>query len=95
YSADSGEEADFEALAGDADVFVCEATFQDSDEPWFGHLSAAQAARVAARVRAKKVVLTHLPPGRDFGLSLAEAQREAADLDVQLASDGLRLDLAP
>ncbi|MFN2527007.1 MAG: MBL fold metallo-hydrolase [Actinomycetota bacterium] len=94
YSADSGEEADFDRLAGDADVFLCEATFQDSDEPWFGHLSAAQAARVGSRVKAKKVVLTHLPPGRDFGLSLAEAQREAEDLDVQLAADGLRLELS-
>lgn len=94
YSADTGAEADFDRLAGDTSVFLCEATFQNSDEPWFGHLSAAQAAQIATRVRAKKLVLTHLPPGRDFGLSLTEAQKEVGDLEVQLAADGLRLDLA-
>jgi ribonuclease BN (tRNA processing enzyme) len=93
YSADSGEEADFAGLAGGADVFLCEATLQDRDELWFGHLRASQAGRIAAEVRAKLTVLTHLPPGRDLALSLAEAQAASGDSDVLLASDGLRLEV--
>ncbi|HEX2294905.1 MAG TPA: MBL fold metallo-hydrolase [Actinomycetota bacterium] len=88
YSADSGEEADFSALAGGADLFVCEASNQDSDEIWEGHLRASQAGRIASEVGARRLLLTHLPVGRDLGLSLAEAQRAAPGLSVQLAADG-------
>ncbi len=88
YSADSGAEADFAALAGGADLFVCEASNQDSDEIWEGHLRASQAARIAADVGVSRLVLTHLPVERDLGLSLAEAQRAAGGLSVQLAADG-------
>lgn len=93
YSADSGTEADFEGLAGGADVFICEATFQDSDEEWTGHMSASQAAGVAAGVGAAHLVLSHLPPGRDHGLSLAEADAAGAGLRIQLAADGLELEV--
>ena len=48
FSSDTGDGADFESLAGDADVFVCEATSQDSDEIWEGHLRASQAGSIAA-----------------------------------------------
>jgi ribonuclease BN (tRNA processing enzyme) len=92
YSSDTGEEADFKALAGGADVFVCEATLQDSDDPWQGHLRASQAARVATLAGVRKLVLTHLPPGRDHELSLAEA-RATTDIEVELADDGLRLEM--
>ena len=93
YSADSGEEADFAGLAGNADVFFCEATLQDRDELWFGHLRAAQAGRIANDVGAKLTVLTHLPPGRDHDLSLAEAKATAGGADVLLASDGLKMEV--
>jgi ribonuclease BN (tRNA processing enzyme) len=88
YSADSGEEADFAALAGDADLFLCEASNQDSDEIWEGHLRASQAGRIATGLGVRRLVLTHLPVERDLGLSLAEAQRVADGLTVQLAADG-------
>jgi ribonuclease BN (tRNA processing enzyme) len=95
YSADTGTAADFDALAGGADLFICEATFQDSDESWTGHMSAAEAATVAARVGARRLLLTHLPAGRDYGLSLAEADREGKGLQIQLAADGLKLEVGP
>jgi ribonuclease BN (tRNA processing enzyme) len=88
YSADSGEEADFGALAGGADLFVCEASNQDSDEIWEGHLRASQAGRIASEVGVRRLVLTHLPVERDLGLSLAEATRSAGGLSVELAADG-------
>ncbi|MFN2587708.1 MAG: MBL fold metallo-hydrolase [Actinomycetota bacterium] len=95
YSADSGEGADFAALAGDADLFVCEASNQDSDELWEGHLRAAQAGRVAREAGARRLVLTHLPVGRDLERSLAEARREAGDVPVELAADGAVYEVAP
>ncbi|HYP22689.1 MAG TPA: MBL fold metallo-hydrolase [Actinomycetota bacterium] len=88
YSADSGEEADFEALAGGAGLFVCEASNQDSDDIWEGHLRASQAARIATGAGVERLVLTHLPVERDLGLSLAEAQAAVDGPSVQLAADG-------
>lgn len=93
YSSDTGPDADLSALAGGAAVFVCEATLQNSDEAWEGHLSAAQAGEAAAAAGAKKLVLTHLPPGRDYGLSWTEAHKTSGDAEVQLASDGLKVEV--
>jgi ribonuclease BN (tRNA processing enzyme) len=94
YTADTGMEADFDSLARGCDLFVCEATFQDSDEEWEGHLKASQAGAIAARVGASRVVLTHLPANRDMNLSKAEAQSQADGVEVAVANDGLRLELA-
>jgi ribonuclease BN (tRNA processing enzyme) len=93
YSADSGVEGDFDRIGTEAHVFVCEATVQNSDEPWWGHLSAAHAGSIAARLGVKKLVLAHIRPGRDRELSLAEARETAGDIDVELAGDGLRLEV--
>ena len=56
-------------------------------------MSATQAGAAAATGAASKLVLTHLPPQRDLELSVAEAQKAAPDVDVQLASDGLKLEI--
>lgn len=93
YSADSGTSADFESLAASADLFVCEATFQDSDEEWTGHMSASQAAGVAAGVGVTRLLLSHLPPGRDLGISLAEADAAGGAVQIQLAADGQRFEV--
>ena len=93
YSADCGPTSDFEQLAGGVDLFICEATFQDSDESWEGHMSASQAGSAAHRVGAKRLILTHLPPGRDLGLSLTEAVRVAGDVETRLGADGLRVEV--
>jgi ribonuclease BN (tRNA processing enzyme) len=88
YSADSGDAADFEGLAGGASLFLCEASNQDSDDVWEGHLRAAQAGRIAREAGVRRLVLTHLPVDRDLDLSLTEARREAGDVPVELAVDG-------
>lgn len=54
-------EAAFE-LAAEADLLVCEATFLSRDQELahrYGHLTAAQAARIAAEAGARRLVLTH------------------------------------
>lgn len=93
YSADSGLDADFETLTRGADLFVCEATFQDADDPWTGHLSASQAGTLAAKAEVARLVLTHLPPGRDHVRTLTEAQEAAGSIPVELAEDRRRFDL--
>ena len=50
------------ALADGADLLVCESTFLERDADLaagYGHLTAAQAARVAAEAGARRLVLTH------------------------------------
>jgi ribonuclease Z len=49
-------------LADQADLLIIEATFRDTDEALadeYGHLTARQAARVAAQCGVRKLVLTH------------------------------------
>ena len=93
YSSDTGDGADFEALANGADVFICEATSQDSDELWEGHMRAMQTGTVAQRLGVKRLVLTHLRPGRDHQVTLNEAKAAAPDIAIELASDGTRLEV--
>ena len=92
YSADTGPGGAFRRLAADADVFICEATFQDSDPEWEGHMRASQAAVVATEVGAKHLVLTHLPHDRDLELSLKEA-RAVGEVEVSLAEDLRRIEV--
>ncbi|WP_285733002.1 ribonuclease Z [Nocardiopsis sp. ATB16-24] len=50
-------------LAQDADMLIIESTYLDSEEHLaraHGHLSARQAGRIAARAKARTLVLTHL-----------------------------------
>lgn len=86
YTADTGPGSDFLALARGADVVLCEATYQDSDQPWWeGHMSASQAGRMSSEVGAARLFLTHLPPTRDHQLSLEEARKESGAAAVELA----------
>ncbi|NLA26941.1 MAG: MBL fold metallo-hydrolase [Firmicutes bacterium] len=75
----SGDTEYFKGLvdfAGGAAIFLCEANFQEEDmaSSPSNHLSAAGAARIAARAGVKRLLLTHLHPERDPALSLKEAQ---------------------
>ncbi|MFN2488266.1 MAG: MBL fold metallo-hydrolase [Actinomycetota bacterium] len=93
YSSDTGPDANLSALAHEADLFICEATLQDSDKSWEGHTSASQAGALAAQLRVHRLMLTHLPPGRDAGVSLDEARRTCGDVPVELATDGMRYEV--
>jgi ribonuclease Z len=80
-------------LARDADLLVCESTFLECDADLaerFGHLTARQAARIAAESGARRLVLTHFSQryGDDATVYLDEARQvfddviAADDLDV-------------
>jgi ribonuclease BN (tRNA processing enzyme) len=93
YTGDTGPEGDLAGLAEGATLMICEATFQNGDGPWSGHMSASEAASSAAALGVSHLVLSHLPPGRDLEVSIAEAKGVAGDLEVELAQDGLRLEM--
>jgi len=92
YSADTAPDANVATLARDASLFLCEATLaphEERVEPR-GHLSAREAASLAARAEARTLVLTHYPAAADLGELHAHA-RDAYAGDVIVADDGLIL----
>jgi ribonuclease BN (tRNA processing enzyme) len=73
FSGDTGPCENAVEMARGADLFLCEATYQDPSELTFFHLSATQAAEHATAAEVKRLVLTHLTPGLDHGTSLEQA----------------------
>jgi len=88
YSADTGPGADLAKFAKGTDLLVCEATYQDARKGAPLHLSAREAAETAVRAKAGELVLTHLWPGLDPHVSLAEAKEAAGKIPVDLAKPG-------
>ncbi|WP_042367924.1 ribonuclease Z [Streptacidiphilus neutrinimicus] len=86
------------ALADGADLLVIEATFLDADEHLaeeHGHLTAAQAARVAAEAGVRTLVLTHFSQRYpDLEAHLTEA-RLHFDGEIVVAADLMRVPVPP
>jgi ribonuclease Z len=85
-------------LAAGADLLVCESTFLEPEAELaerYGHLTAAQAGRVASEAGARRLVLTH------FSARYAEPDRfadEAAttfDGEIVVAEDLMRVPVPP
>ncbi len=90
YSADCRWGDGVVATARGADLFLCEATFQDGEEDAAGatgHLTARQAAMAAGRAGAGRLLLTHIPAAADRQVSLEQAHADV-DLPVALAEAG-------
>jgi ribonuclease BN (tRNA processing enzyme) len=73
YSGDTGPCEEAVELARGADLYLCEATYQNASNLTYFHLSAAQAAQHAARADAGRLMLTHITPDLDPDVSLDEA----------------------
>lgn len=88
YSSDSAGGPALVELARDADLFLCEATWQGDGEgyPDGMHLTAREAGRLATEAGAHRLVLTHVLGSLDRNRSLAEAQ-ETFSGDLALADD--------
>lgn len=86
------------ALADGADLLVIEATFLSEDAALaadYGHLTAAQAARVAAECGVRRLVLTHFSQRyQDPARFVAEA-REHFTGDLVVAEDLIRVPVPP
>ena len=92
YSGDCRWGEGLGAAAQSADLFLCEATFQDGQEAAAaatGHLTARQAAMAAGLAGVGRLLLTHLPAAADRRVSLEQAQAEV-DLPIALAEAGRR-----
>jgi ribonuclease BN (tRNA processing enzyme) len=74
YSADSGPCDALGRLADQADLFICEAAWQEWSEglPPI-HLTPQLAGEWAAKARARRLLLTHLRPGSDPAVAAALA----------------------
>ncbi len=99
YTGDSGPSPVLDEIADGADLLVAEASDRtqqpETPPPPPGprlHLDASAAGRLAARAKARRLLLTHFWPGND-----REASREAAAADfggeVLLADEGLQIRL--
>jgi ribonuclease BN (tRNA processing enzyme) len=87
YSADTGRSDALVELARDADLFLCEASWEDGDNPEGVHLSGREAGEHAARARAKRLLLTHVVAWSDAEAIRAEA-KAAYDGDLAVAQCG-------
>ena len=84
-------------LADGADLLVCESTFLDRDADLaasFMHLTARQAARLAAAAGARRLVLTHFSRRYDDPAEFAAEAGEAFG-DVVIAADLDRVEVPP
>lgn len=88
YSGDTEYFDGLAVFAGGADLFLCEANYQEEDMAHSpsNHLSAAGAARLAAHAGVNRLLLTHLHPERRPALSLEEARKDYAA--AELAREG-------
>lgn len=73
YSADTGPGWSVEALGDGIGTFLCEATYTRDQEHRFRHLSARQAASMAAAAGVARLVVTHRWPSVPSGALAAEA----------------------
>jgi ribonuclease BN (tRNA processing enzyme) len=92
YTGDTGPAPEVVELAKDADVFMAEATYQDTDTLTAFHLSARQAGEAARDAGAGRLILTHLLPSHDKERSKAEAADEF-DGRIDVALEGLMFEI--
>ena len=86
YTGDTGPSDAVSDLAAGADIFLAEATHIDGGE-LNHHLTARQAACYASAAGVGCLVLTHIEPGVDHAVSLAQA-REVFDGTILVAHPG-------
>ncbi len=80
YSGDSGWTEDFVQYAQDADLFLCECTFFETRLAT--HMDYPRIMENLARLKAKRIVLTHLG---------AEVLRHRWEIELELAYEGLTI----
>lgn len=80
YSGDAAWSEELVALARGADLFICEATFFEREDP--GHLSYRALMAHRAELDCERVVLTHLG---------AETLAHLGELELEYATDGMTL----
>jgi ribonuclease BN (tRNA processing enzyme) len=93
YSGDCSEPEDLLPLVHEGDTLLCEAAYGASTRPADAlHLTAAEAASVAQRGRAARLIITHIQDRQSPAAALAAA-RDAFTGDVLLAESGLAVEV--
>lgn len=92
YTGDTGPTEDVVDLARGADVLLAEASWQDGERQHDKHLTARDCGRYASEAGAGSLILTHLEPGRDPSVSLAQAADEF-DGRIVLAERDMRMEV--
>lgn len=93
YSGDTAPCDGLDRVAANVRLFLCEASFREVDDNPPGiHLTGVDAGSAAARARANRLVVTHVPPWFDADVMLAEA-RTAYSGPIDLARSGATYDL--
>ncbi len=89
YTGDTEYFPEMEKFIAGCDLLICEANYQNEDmqEPRKNHLSALQAGKMAHRAEVKKMLLTHLPAGRNLHTSLAEAAEAFPNAELALEEE--------
>jgi len=92
YSGDTGPGGDLVTLAAGADVLLCEATYQGEPGPgrYPYHLFATEAGEVARTAAVARLLVTHVAPGLDPGVSVGEAGTRF-DGEIDWAAPGLEV----
>lgn len=94
YSGDTDSCPALVELARDADLLLCEASFQEGRDDARGvHLTGRRAGEVAAEAGARRLVLTHLPMWTDPATVLAEAVAVYPG-PIEVATPGLELTIS-
>jgi len=93
YSGDTGTCDALVETARDSDFFLCEASFLDGHaNPPDLHLTGSEAGTMATQARARRLVITHVPPWHDPQVMLAESQ-QTYDGPTELAEPGKTYEL--
>ena len=89
YSGDTGPNSFLATAAQGADLFLCEASWQDGESSIKDriHLTAREAGAAAAKAGTARVVLTHIWPHLDKSISTEQAGEEF-DGVIEIASAG-------
>ena len=92
YTGDTGPTDEVVELARGADLLLAEASWQDGEQQHDRHLTARDCGRYAAAAGVGSLVLTHLEPGRDPSVSLAQAAEEFEG-QIVLAERDMRMEV--
>jgi ribonuclease BN (tRNA processing enzyme) len=92
YSGDTGPSEHLVELAREADVFLCEATWQEDMDLLPFHLSGRQAGEHAQAAEVDRLVLTHIWPSLDKERSRTEAA-ETFSGPIDIAREGMVLQI--
>jgi ribonuclease Z len=77
-------------LAKDSDIIVCEATYAQPEEQIaqeHKHLTASQAATIAKKSKADKLILTHISPRYEHNLSILEKEAKKIFKNTTIGKD--------